>query len=85
MNEKTMDGQIDIAEEGDGYEDPFATFSWQEWLSMQAQTMQRFARYQRAIERRQPRLALLIALEMQAMAQEWQKEAIEWIGTSVVK
>ncbi len=71
--------QAEALEEMDGYEDPFATFSWQEWLAMQTQTIQRFARFQRAIERRQPKLALFIALEMQSMILEWQKEAAEWL------
>ncbi len=66
-------------EEEDGYEDPFATFGWRHWQEMQAQTLQRFTRFQRAIERKQPRLAAMIALEMQQMALEWQREAAEWV------
>jgi hypothetical protein len=47
-------------------------------LEMQAQTLQRFSRFERAIARREPKLAMLIAVEMQEMALEWQKEVCEW-------
>jgi hypothetical protein len=42
--------------------------------------MQSFTRFQRAIEHKQVRLALQIALEMQQMTTEWFKEAASWIG-----
>ncbi len=67
-------------EEEEGFEDPFASFGWARWLEMQAQTMQRFARFQRAIERRQPKLAMQVVLEMQQMTAEWLREAGEWLG-----
>jgi hypothetical protein len=65
-------------EQVDGYDDPFATIRWPRWLEMQAQTLQRFSRFERAIARREPKLAMLIAVEMQEMALEWQKEVCEW-------
>lgn len=67
-------------EEDEGYDVPFALFTWRQWQDMQAQTMQRFTRFQRAIEHKQVRLALQIALEMQQMTTEWFKEAASWIG-----
>ena len=68
--------------EDNGYDVPFAMFTWARWCEMQAQTMQRFARFQRAIEHKQARLALQIALEMQQMTIEWLKEAGSWIESS---
>lgn len=67
-------------EEDEGYDVPFALFNWRQWQDMQAQTMQRFTRFQRAIEHRQAQLAMQIALEMQQMTNEWLKEAASWIG-----
>jgi hypothetical protein len=67
-------------EEEMGYDAPFVTFTWQHWQEMQAQMFLSFSRFQRAIEQRQPRLALFIALEMQEVCTEMQKEACSWIG-----
>jgi hypothetical protein len=66
-------------EEDNGYDVPFSMFTWATWLEMQAQTLQRFARFQRAIERRHTQEAAAVALEMQEMVLEWQKEAACWI------
>ena len=43
-----------------GYDVPFTAFTWAQWLTVQTRMMQCFARYQRAIDRRQPQVALLI-------------------------
>jgi hypothetical protein len=47
---------------------------------MQTQMVQGFPRFQWAIEKRQPQLAALIALELQAIVTEMQKEVCYWIG-----
>lgn len=65
--------------EDNGYDMPFAMFTWATWLEMQTQTLQCFARFQRAIESRHIQEAAAVALEMQEMALEWQKEAASWI------
>src|SRR5258706_14856811 len=82
-NAQTLDEWFSCeVKENNGYDVPLATFTWTHWCEMQAQTMQRFARFQRAIEHKQARLALQIALEMQQMTIEWLKEAGSWIGLS---
>jgi hypothetical protein len=67
-------------EEDQGFDAPFATFTWARWQEMQAQTVQGFTRFQRAIDQRQPQVASLIALEMQQIVMELQKEVCTWIG-----
>lgn len=62
--------------DGDGYHVPFERFTWAQWQEMQAQTMQRFARFQRAVEHNKPATALKIATEMQEMTILWFQEAI---------
>lgn len=69
----------DIIEEK-GYDAPFVTFTWQHWQERQVQAFLAFTRFQRAIEHRQARLALFIALELQEICMEMQKEAGSWIG-----
>ena len=63
-----------------GYDVPFTAFTWTQWLALQARMLACFARYQRAIDRRQPQLALLIILEMHEITAEMHKEACTWIG-----
>ena len=63
-----------------GYDVPFSAFTWTQWLELQAKMITCFSRYQRAIERKQPQLALLIVLEMQEITAELHKEACIWIG-----
>ncbi len=70
----TLIEQLD--DDGDGYNVPFGTFTWASWQEMQAQTMQRFTRFQRAIDHNKPATALKIATEMQEMTILWFKEAI---------
>lgn len=71
-----MNGQEEM-----GYDAPFAVFTWTQWLHMQAEMVNCFARYQRAIDLRQAQLALLIVLEMQEIMTEMYKEACTWIGS----
>lgn len=65
-----------LDDDGDGYHVPFEKFTWAMWQEMQVQTMQRFTRFQRAIEHNKPMTALAIATEMQEMTILWFKEAI---------
>ena len=66
----------------DGYNVPFGTFTWAQWQQMQAETMQRFTQFQRAIERKEPDEAARIAFKMQEMGVAWLKEACSWIGVN---
>jgi hypothetical protein len=63
----------------DGYNVPFGTFTWKQRHQMQAETMQRFTQFQRAIERKEADEALKIVLQMQEMTLLWFKEACTWI------
>ena len=58
---------------------PFSTFTWANWLEIQAQTLLDFSRFQRAISSHQFQLAALIALEMQQVAMDLQKEVCSWL------
>ncbi|HCI80941.1 MAG TPA: hypothetical protein DHW02_14770 [Ktedonobacter sp.] len=79
MNKETMTrAEIQDAlgnEEEQGYDAPFVVFTWAQWLQMQAQILQGFSRFQRAVEKREPRTALLVVLEMQEIIAELYKEA----------
>lgn len=79
MTTNITEGNLFGRQEETGYDVPFTMFTWAAWLEMQTQTLQRFARFQRAIESRHIQEAAAIALEMQEMALEWQKEAASWI------
>jgi protein-disulfide isomerase-like protein with CxxC motif len=67
-------------QEEEGFDVPFVTFTWTHWQGIQAQTVQNFTRFQRAISQQQPQLAALIALDMLHIAAELQKEAVAWIS-----
>ena len=67
-------------EEDMGYDAPFATYTWERWQEMQVRAFLGFTRFQRAIEQRQPQLALSIAIEIQAIGIAMQKEVGQWIG-----
>lgn len=54
--------------EEQGYDAPFATFTWRYWLDAQTRAMQCFSRFVRAVEERHPDHALMIGLEMQEIA-----------------
>ena len=74
IEKKSIEGEDDA-----GYSVPFGTFTWTRWLEMQAQTIQYFSRFQRAIEHERIQEATEIALEMHEIALEWLKEACSWI------
>jgi DnaJ-domain-containing protein 1 len=54
--------------EDQGYDAPFATFTWHHWLEAQAHAMQCFTRFVRAVEEHHPDHAIMIGLEMQEIA-----------------
>lgn len=58
-----------------GYDVPFVTFTWERWQEMQTQMLLGFSYFQRAVSQRQALTAALIALELQQMATDMQKEA----------
>ncbi len=62
-----------------GFDVPFATFTWERWQEMQTQMLLGFSYFQRAVSQREPLTAALIALEIQQMATDMQKEACAWI------
>ncbi len=70
---------LGITEE-QGYDAPFATFTWEQWQEMQAHMAQRFTRFQRAIHYKQAKVAVLIAQEMIATGMDLLDEANGWIG-----
>ncbi|HEY0757202.1 MAG TPA: hypothetical protein VGD98_24825 [Ktedonobacteraceae bacterium] len=55
-------------DEEQGYDAPFATFTWRHWLDCQARAMQCFSRFLRAVEEHHPDHALMIGLEMQEIS-----------------
>lgn len=61
------------------FDAPFSTFSWARWQEMQTRMVLGFGRFQRAIANRQPQLAAFIALEMQQMVMDMQKEVCSWL------
>lgn len=83
MGEETMTleeiRRLSGDEEEMGYDTPFVTFTWAHWLHMQAQMLQGFSRFQRAIDQHEARSALLVVLEMQETMTELYKEACTWV------
>ena len=67
-------------EEEQGYEAPFLTLTWARWLEVQQKMLEALCRFQRAVDKKQPQLATIIALEMQEMVSELQREACAWVG-----
>ncbi len=63
MTTNITEGNLFGRQEETGYDVPFTMFTWAAWLEMQTQTLQRFARFQRAIESRHIQEAAAIALE----------------------
>lgn len=61
--------------EEQGYDAPFATFTWRHWMDLQAQTVQCFSRFVRAVEEHHPDHAIMIGLEMQEVATSMLLEA----------
>lgn len=70
---------LEIVEE-QGFDAPFANFTWEQWQEMQVQMLQRFTRFQRAISGKQARVAVLIAQEVIATGMDWLDEASGWMG-----
>lgn len=62
--------------------EPFATFTWDHWMNLQARMNQGFSRYLRAIENQRVDLALAVTLEMMEAAADLLKEAIAWVEPS---
>ncbi|HET7639570.1 MAG TPA: hypothetical protein VFK47_12650 [Ktedonobacteraceae bacterium] len=56
---------------------PFKTWTWEEWLDMQAHMFQWFSRFQYAIEHKRPGEAMKIVLQMQDTVMIWTREANE--------
>jgi hypothetical protein len=67
-------------EEEMGYDVPFQTISWEQWMGIQAKTIQSFARFQRAIEQGHVIIAHDVTREFLEIYQIMQKEAGQWIG-----
>lgn len=63
----------------EGPDTPFKTWTWEEWLEMQAHMFQWFSRFQHAIEHKRPGEAMKIVMQMQDTVMIWTREANEWI------
>lgn len=74
--------QLVLAEEAQGFDVPFATFTWQHWQDLQARFLQNMARFQRAIEQRRIDVALFAGLEVHELAADLLKEACSWVGAT---
>lgn len=61
--------------EEQGYDAPFATFTWRHWMDLQARAMQCFSRFVRAVEEKHPDHGMMIGLEMQEIATSMLLEA----------
>ncbi len=61
--------------EEQGFAVPFVIFTWERWQKMQTQMLLGFSYFQRAFSQKDPLTASLIALEIQKMATNMQKEA----------
>ena len=61
--------------EADGYDTPFATFTWRHWMEAQAKINQCFSRFIRAVEHERTDQALMIGLEVQEIATQMLLEA----------
>lgn len=61
--------------EEEGYEAPFATFTWKHWLDTQARVHQCFSRFVRAVENQRIEQALMIGMEVQEIGSKMLLEA----------
>lgn len=59
----------------EGYDAPFATFTWRHWMTSQARLNQCFSRFVRAVEEKHAAQAMLIGLEVQEIATQMLVEA----------
>jgi len=64
-----------IAPEEAGFDAPFATFTWQHWLEVQATIPHCFSRFLRAVEEKRADQVLMIGLEVQEVANQMLLEA----------
>jgi len=64
-----------LMNEEQGYDAPFVTFTWRHWLDLQAQAVQCFSRFVRAVEEKRPDHGMMIGLEMQEIATSMLLEA----------
>lgn len=71
--------KVEALEKIGNLSEPFATFTWDHWMTLQARMNQGFSRYLRAIESRRVDLALAVTLEMMEMTADLLKEAIAWV------
>lgn len=89
MSEETMSLgkllEVYGVEEEQGYEAPFLTLTWARWQELQRKMLENFCRFQRAVDKEQPQLATIIALEMQEMVSELQREACAWVGEAAAR
>ena len=73
MTMEMIRGAMDPEEEG--YDTPFATFTWRHWMEAQAKINQCFSRFIRAVEHERTDQALMIGLEVQEIATQMLLEA----------
>lgn len=71
--------RVEALEQAGKFSEPFATFSWEDWMDLQTRVNQGFGRYLRAIENRRPDLALAMTLEIMEATADLLKEALAWI------
>lgn len=64
----SLESVRELMNEEQGYDAPFATFTWRHWLDLQARAVQCFSRFVRAIEEKRPDHGMMIGLEMQEIA-----------------
>jgi hypothetical protein len=74
--------RVEALEQAGNFSEPFATFSWEHWMDLQARVNQGFSRYLRAIENQRPDLALAMTLEIMETTADLLKEAMAWIEPS---
>ena len=61
--------------EEEGYDAPFATFTWRHWMESQMRINQCFSRFVRAVEEKRAAQAMMIGLEVQEIATQMLVEA----------
>lgn len=74
--------KVEALEKTGDFSEPFATFTWDHWMNLQARVNQGFSRYLRAIESQRIDLALAVTLEMMEMAADLLKEAVARVEQS---
>lgn len=64
----SLDSVRETMSEEQGYDAPFATFTWRHWMDLQARAVQCFSRFLRAVEEKRPDHAMMVGLEMQEIS-----------------